>query len=83
MKKAPSMPFLIRVEDYKRFDQIQEAMQLINPKARVSEVDIFDEDGEFEFNPYVAVVYEGRKPGKKALLDICRDQRTKIHDLRP
>jgi hypothetical protein len=82
MKNAPNMPFLIRVEDYHRFDQIQEAMRLINPKARVSEVDIFDGDGEFEF-PYVGVVYEGRKPSKKTLLDICRDPKTRVHDLRP
>lgn len=82
MKKAPALPFFISVDDYHAFSGVQSAMQLINPKIKVEEISTdLDRFENNEAVSYVAIVFEGRKPSDKVVVDMLSNKKTKIHDV--
>ena len=79
MKKAPALPFFISVADYHEFTNVQSAMSLINPKIKIEEVSTDLERFTNESVSYVGIVYEGRRPSDKVIVDILSNKKTKIY----
>lgn len=85
MKKSATLPCIITVDDYHDFYGIREAMQLINHKIKVDEIesetvcDAFNEEGLH--GNYYGIVYEGRLPSKKRIVEILTDDKLPIYSL--
>jgi hypothetical protein len=85
MKKSATLPCIITVDDYHNFYGIQQAMQVINHKIKVDEIDretvcaAFDEEGLH--GNYYGIVYEGRLPSKTRIVELLTDDRLPIYSL--
>jgi hypothetical protein len=77
MKKSATLPCIITVDDYHEFNYVQRAMQIINHKIKVDELEseiitlAFGDDALHGM--YYGIVYEGRLPSKKRIIEILRD----------
>jgi hypothetical protein len=77
MKKSATLPCIITVDDYHEFEYVQRAMQIINHKIKVEELDndildvIFGDTGRHGL--YYGIAYEGRLPSKKRMIELLRD----------
>ena len=84
MKKAPALPFLIRVEDYHEFPSVENAMKLVDPSIKVRELGEKKLSGElksklFRLNSYIGIVYNGRMPSGAVIDELLNQESRKIH----
>ena len=75
---SPTPPFLIKIQGNPNFEVIQWAMKLANPKAKVKSIDDFSItdpkllDKLWSYDGYIGVVYVGKKPTEKEVIEMLK-----------
>lgn len=75
---AKTPPFMIKIEGHPNFEIIEWAMKLVDPKIRVKSIDEYSItdpkllDKLHSYNGYVGVVYSGKKPTAKEVIEMLK-----------
>lgn len=76
-KKSPQLPLLVEVSDYRKLGAIEHYMQLVNPNVKVKRVGegvLVDAEEKYGIaRSDYGVVYEGRHPSKKTIMELFED----------